>query len=622
MSSYSVTSDTRAVGGGGQGSPHSHLPRCHYADFKVFDKRRMVVGGWLKKKAGTSGGSLFNKGAWQRRWFSIDSEVTGTENYELEYYHYPDDKTPRQKFPLEGAALVMAGGTNIQVQMSDGTMLQLKAEDGEKRNEWYEMLEKVITVATLRAQAIQDRSHQLFEEEEALRAGDDEDDYFDPADPDAERPSPQYVHRNPFKIKQRANPLVRLDLDIGTIPPSSTQRRQFEEMFVSDVARALGVEQHIIEVISVKPAPNADWLVEVEFDVYIPPPSRKKRRGDRDRGEDDATEEDDYDDEDDEYEEEDDEDLLEEQQRERQEHQHMLLERLHTMVLNSTSPLYSGFITCKLDSSFCANMVEQDFDEDFFSSEPEVVNIMNKYKDTVLPANFIDSSHFEITVAYDGVEYPFYVPNPTMLRRRWCAVWPFEIKQTLGIMGTMQEQWVEPRALTPRDMPITLSQPIHFRPSVRYDGNVCISAIRLTPGVTYDVECDDLRSEVLENLTEEEKSSIQATFDKYDQNKNGSVSKFEIEELVRERTRARRKVVDDKFHECVSEEGISEEEVASAEESRRQALQQINEAQTKLIRMFDCADLNGDGVLSLTEFSLAEAWFMRCALNPEKQHLF
>lgn len=618
----SLHSDSQTGGGG-----YSSLPRCHYADFKVFDKKRMVVGGWLKKKAGTSGGSLFNKGSWQRRWFSIDSEVTGLENYELEYYHYPDDKAPRQKFPLEGAALVMAGGTNIQVQIADGTMLQLKAEDGEKRNDWYEMLERVITVATLRAQAIQERSRFLLEEEEALHLQqqqqyyDEDEEGYDPDDPYSERPaSPQYVHRNPFKIKQRANPLVRLDLDISTIPPSSTQRRQFEEMFVSDVARALDVDQHVVEVISVKPAPNADWLVEVEFDIYIPPPPRRLKR---DRARDDGDDDDSYEDDDDDEEEDVDEEELEEQQRERFELQRTLLARLHTMVLNPTSPVYSGFITCKLDSSFSAHMVEKELhEEDLFSSEPEVLGIMNKYKDTVLPGNFIDATHFEITIAYDGAEYPFYVPNPSMLRRRWCAVWPFEVKQTLGIMGTMQEQWVEPRALAPRDMPAPLSQPIHFRPSVRYDGNVCISATRLTPGVTYDVECDDLRDEVLDNLTEEEKEAIAETFDKYDENGDGTVSKDEIEHLVRERTRARRKVVEEKFQECMAGDDISPEEVASAEESRRQALQQINEAQTKLIRMFDCADLNGDGQLSRVEFTLAEAWFLRCALNPEKQHLF
>jgi len=293
------------------------------------------------------------------------------------------------------------------------------------------------------------------------------------------------------------------------------------------------------------------------------------------------------------------------------------------MVLNVTSPLYHGFITCKLDSTFSAHMVDEDEnEEDLFSADPSVLAVMNKYKDTVVPHDSIDSSHFEITVAYDGAEYPFWVPNPTMLRRRWCAVWPFEIKQTLGIMGTMQEQWVEPRALVPRDMPLSMSQPISFRPSTRYDGQVCISAAKLTPGVTYDVECDDLRDEVLDNLTDEEKDSIQEVFNRYDINHDGTVSKKEVEELVRERTRARRKVVDDKFNEAMAEPDLSPEEVSSLEESRRQHLQQINEAQTKLIRMFDCADMNGDGVLSLTEFQLAEAWFLRCTLNPERSHLF
>ena len=619
------------------GSAHSHLPRCLYSDFKVFDKRRMVAGGWLRKKAGLTGGSMFNKGAWQRRWLSIDTEITGAENYELEYYHYPDDKAPRQKFPLEAASLVMAGGTSFHVQLADGTLLQLKADNIEKRDLWYETLERVITVATFRAQALHERKAGIgyYDQDGGLGGGGGDDGYGDggyggygPAgaggehgggaaggrggrSPQAQQAQAQAAARkNPFKVRQRANPKVRLDLDINEIPPSSTKRRQFEEMFVADVARALGCQSDIVEVISVKPAPNSEWLVEVEFDIYIPPPSRDEEHQfdeDDDLGEEAEAE-------------------LEERQREREDLQRALLQRLHAMVLSVTSPLYHGFITCKLDSSFAAHMVEHDDgdeDEELFSAEPAVLAAMNKYSETTLPHDYIDASHFEIVVAYEGVEYPFFVPNPTMLRRGRCAVWPFEIKQTLGIMGTMQEQWVEPRALVPRDMPLSMSQPIPFRPSVRFDGHVCIPAAKLTPGVTYDVECDDLRSEVLDNLTEEEKDSIQEVFNRYDINHDGTVSKKEMEELVRERTRARRKAVEDKFQEALAEDpDLSSDERSSLEESRRQHLQQINEAQTKLLRMFDCADLNGDGLLSLTEFQLAEAWFLRCTLNPEKSHLF
>lgn len=581
------------------GSATMHLPRAIHSDFAIFDKRRMMAGGWLKKKAGTSGGSLFNKGSWQRRWFSIDSEVTGLDNYELEYYHYPDDKKPRQKFPLEGASLNISGSTSFQINLADGTMLQLKADDDEKFRAWYVTLETLIIIASKRAQAIHEM---LMLGMEGTRGEHYDDDEYDDRHSDPKSPMHHFHHRNPFKINHRANPLVRLDLDINTIPPSSTHRRQFEEMFVSDVSRALGVPSEIIEVISVKPAPNSEWLVEVEFDIYIPPPPRDEDDDDMDE----AAERE-----------------LEELQREREEQQKSLLTRLHAMVINSASPLYYGFITCKLDSTFAAHMVEEEEEDDLFSSDPAVLSVMHKYKDVAVPDDFIDTSHFEIHIAYEGKEYPFYVPNPSMLRRRWCAVWPFEIKQVLGIMGTMQEQWVEPRALVPRDLPLAMSQPLHFCPSVRYDGNICIPASKLTPGLTYDVECDDLRSEVLENLTDEEKESIQEVFNKYDINNDGTVSKKEIEDLVRERTRARRKIVEDKFQEVISsDEHMPEEERASAEESRRQAIQQINEAQAKLIRMFDSADLNGDGLLSLTEFQLAEAWFLRCALNPEKSHLF
>jgi hypothetical protein len=38
--------------------------------------------------------------------------------------------------------------------------------------------------------------------------------------------------------------------------------------------------------------------------------------------------------------------------------------------------------------------------------------------------------------------------------------------------------------------------------------------------------------------------------------------------------------------------------------------------------MFDAADTNGDGILSFTEFMLAEAWWLRSTLNPENAHMF
>ena len=69
------------------------------------------------------------------------------------------------------------------------------------------------------------------------------------------------------KGTSRALPSVRIDVDIATIPPSSTQRRQFEEMFISDISKAMDVEPHMVEIHAIKPVIIMSWLVEVTFDI-------------------------------------------------------------------------------------------------------------------------------------------------------------------------------------------------------------------------------------------------------------------------------------------------------------------------------------------------------------------
>ena len=58
-----------------------------------------------------------------------------------------------------------------------------------------------------------------------------------------------------------------------------------------------------------------------------------------------------------------------------------------------------------------------------------------------------------------------------------------------------------------------LSHPVRFEPSVRVGGQVCLNAARVIPGATYEVEVDDLRTEVLMNLTDEEMMDIKTTFE-------------------------------------------------------------------------------------------------------------
>ena len=609
---------------------YAGLPRCHAEDFLIWNEKRKMVGGWLKKRAGGKHdkpfGSLFNKGTFQRRWFIIDTEITGQDNYELSYFYTPDDSKPRARYPLHHAKVLYSGGDAFQIQLADGQIVQLSTEREDVKNKWYETLVRVIKIASAREEAIEKRmemeergmetpekvDEDMDDEEKDEYTGYDEDDgrAYSP-----ERESSRVaaagggdstkVGKAAKKGTSRALPSLRLDVDITTIPPSSTQRRQFEEMFVSDVANALELDNSQVEIHSVKPVVIMSWLVEVTFDIVLDSIPREDLDLDED--------------------EDDDEIVVRAMQEERETRYDALMAKLHGLVTDITSPIYNGFQTCKLDPSYTNNMMGQKASEaEIFSSERRVLDVMHRYKDVHLPSHFEedDPSHFQITLVFEGAEYPIDVPSPTYMRQRFCNLWPFEVKKVIGLTDTMQEQWVEPVALNPIDLPHASSTSVRFEPSCRMGGQVCLNTSRLQPGVSYEVEVDDLRSEVLMNLTDEEMYTINETFKTFDVNNDGTVQKEEIEQLVRDRTKERRAIIEDKFQTRVSEAGISEDEIAAAEEAKRQHLQACNEAQVKQLKMLVAADINSDGQLSLTEFMLAESWWLRCTLNPQKAHLF
>ena len=586
-----------------------------------------MVGGWLKKRAGGKHdkpfGSIFNKGTWQRRWFIIDTEITGQENYELSYYYTPDDSKPRARYPLHHAKVLYSGGDAFQIQLADNQIVQLSTEREDVKNKWYETLVRVIKIASAREEAIERR---LAAEEKDMETperdagegvdiegeheytGYDEDDhraYHLERDKKESGGADGVRGKAMKKGTSKQLPSLRLDVDISTIPPSSTQRRQFEEMFASDVAQALDLDPSQVEIHSVKPVVIMSWLVEVTFDIIL----SNIHREDLDL---------------DEYED-DEEVVLHALTEEREGRYDDLMAKLHDLVTDITSPIYNGFQTCKLDPSYTNNMIRKKAtDVEIFSSERKVLDVLHRYKDVHLPSRYEedDPSHFEITLVFESVEYPIDVPNPTYMRQRYCNLWPFEVKKVIGLEGTMQEQWVEPVALNPIDLPRASSHSVRFEPSCRMGGQVCLNTSRLQPGVSYEVEVDDLRSEVLMNLTDEEMYTINETFKKFDVNQDGTVSKSEIEQLVRDRTKERKAVIEEKFQVRISEPGISEDEIGAAEEAKRQHLQACNEAQVKQLKMLVAADINSDGMLSLTEFMLAESWWLRCTLNPSKAHLF
>lgn len=587
----------------------NHLPRVKPHDLPLYDSEREVVGGYLSKKA--SSNSTFNKGKWQKRWFQVETDlVEDTDNYVLIYKEsVEDDKEIPQKaiFQLKGATVSRTGGSSFQVTFEDEEKdhIVLAAESKDTMNMWIDTLEKVISFADLRKNIYTNRSRtdigvdQRFQDFIARRNNNKKD--ADAARDDDSQGTTNTKSVSPFTRIERFYPTLRLDIDINTIPPATTQRRKFEDMFIADLSRSLNILDSIIDIQAVKPFPGMPWLTTVSFDLSMTVDMVATDMDENDPEYDDVVAERCY-------------DLRRD-----------ILEHLHEMVVDKSSPLFQGYITCKLDSSFSKNLIESNSDiEDieFVSPVANIQDIFMRYKDTSVPEDEVDITHFTVYLEFEGVKRPFRALNPLALKDRDCAIYPFEIRQALGLEGTMQEIFVTPVALVPLGMPKAMSDPIPFAPSARNDGAVCINATRLKAGLTYQVTVADSRGDLLKGLSDEELDQIKDIFDQYDQNRDGSISRLEIDDLVRDRVAERRKIIDEKFEELVKEKGVSDEVIERAEEYKKQHYQHLQESQTKLIHMFEMADIDGDGVISFTEFMLAEAWWLKCAINPNKQHLF
>jgi Ca2+-binding EF-hand superfamily protein len=628
-----------------------NLPTANDNSLLIWDAGKNKCGGYLQKKASQT--SAFSKGKWQKRYFTIPLELSASskDNYSLEYYHNPEDKLPRAIMSLAGATVKISSTTAFSINFPDGNSISLNAESGENMQQWIGTLEHVISVANLREKMLSHYSRDADDEEdenEGERGG-----YEEKGDTDSRRGGGDSdilrqfksskgvsgAHRHVKKVSDKGWPTVRLDFDSNALPPSSTERHRFIEMFSNDIANSLSIDAAFVEVISIKSAPGMDWLSLVEFDLSLWDAHHHSRHLAENSDADSIS-------------------TSENHFARKKEARKKLLKNLYDLIQDPSSVLYNGYITSKIDPSFTLNFDEKNNNQnqgqqgsslsspvrksvhgsddnklpvsssnsmqlDMFSENIEIMKIMQKYKNVVIPDDFEDQSFFHITLHFEGRVGVVSVPNPVTLTKRYCALWPFEVKTALGFLGTMQEMWINPVELIPRDT-VTKPTPIPFTPSVRLGGQLVINAVHLTPDGSYDVKCTDRRDEALNSLTPEEMDSIKETFQQCDLDGDGGISKYEMEEIIRERIVERKNLIESKFQQFLSDnqESLTEDDIEFAEQNKSQYLQTLHESQTKLLKMFEAADLNGDGSISFTEFILAEAWWLRCTINPEKVHLF
>uniref|UniRef100_A0A7S1XS08 EF-hand domain-containing protein n=1 Tax=Phaeomonas parva TaxID=124430 RepID=A0A7S1XS08_9STRA len=375
----------------------------------------------------------------------------------------------------------------------------------------------------------------------------------------------------PFEARR---PRLRLEYDLQNAPPGSQERSRLITGFREDLKQALHLEDGVdVSVHSVIPAAEADWQTIVEFSFV---------------GAEGIHEE--------------------------------CCKEIDVKLRDPNSGLLSGLVTCKLDVSFFECGMKP---RTMRSAEPRVQAVLDKYTNMQIPAGVLDLSRFKITLEFEGTVKPLLVPNPRVLRRRACYIWPYEVKEALGVLGTVLDTWMEPIALVPQQLEDFLASPVPFRPSASHEGLKVIDARLLKAGAHYVVEFEDRRSELLDLLADEEHDLIVEKFRAFDTNNNGAISRDEAQAYARARSDEGREKIDAQYEAFIAQAGNNSEEAIKEAEAQRDAhYSKIMEAEAKLLDMLARADTDGDGTLRLEEFAMAEAWWMRSTLNASRVELF
>ena len=403
---------------------------------------------------------------------------------------------------------------------------------------------------------------------------------------------------------------LRLERDVAQMPPGSNELAEFERQFEEDIARTVGgsltAEQVRVHSV-VADAGEPDWLTVVAFElvpvlpvVPIDPAVARNARVAQRRD---------------------------------------ALERLEAAIADHASRLYHGRATRDADASFAPRLrgyarmtkaasaaaSESDaLDVKGVSPDARVQGILEKYQALPAPpAGSLDVTHFTVRVTHDGgPERLLRVLNPKFVRKRSCFVWPIDTKRALGYIGTVQDVWLQPTGLVPTDVPREHATPIRFAPNKACGGMPVISASLLKPGRKYEVTFTDRRQAALDALDPEMLHTIEDTFESFDTNHDGSISREEVMAGCAKRTAKTKAAIDAQYAAAVEAANGDVVTLAQAQAAKAAHYKRLHDSEAQLLAMFASSDINGDGTLDKLEFMLAEAYWMSSTMNPAKISLF
>jgi len=303
------------------------------------------------------------------------------------------------------------------------------------------------------------------------------------------------------------------------------------------------------------------------------------------------------------------------------------------MVSDPNSDLYMGLVTCRTDPSYEAILGAGEdgsrinvppTKRAIATPVPRVRTVLEKYMHLDLPPGTHDASKFHVYIRRSANQPPktLWVPSPRTLPRKSCVLWPYEVKDCLGISGTVADIWMTPLSLIPSNVKSSShATPLHFEPSAKHGNMPIIDTASMRQGMTYDVEFNDTSGDATADLSEEQQNEIAANFDKYDNNGDGHIDREEVLAAAKDRSDASKSAIDAQFESAIENAG-SQQEVNKLIDQKKEHYQKVDEAETALLTMFAKADIDGDGLIEFGEFALAEAWWMKSVLNPTKVSLF